>query len=158
MTRRKLLRQLHDGEDGQLLLLMLCYTVIAALLVTVVVNVSKAYLYRRALVAAADGAALTAANEADLAAVYAPSRGSPERFLPLDEAVVADAVEDYAGRAQLDVRFESFEVVEVSTNGTEVTVTLRASITMPFLNVLSSAYADGYPVHASATARSPVER
>ena len=53
-----------DGDGGQLILLILVYTVIAGMLVTVVVNVSKVYLVRRSLVAAADGAALTAATAA----------------------------------------------------------------------------------------------
>jgi len=66
VTRSRRLR----NDDGQLLLLILVYTVIAGLLVTVVVDVSQAYLYRRSLLAAADAAAVCAANRPDLGAVY----------------------------------------------------------------------------------------
>ena len=72
----------QSDDDGQLILLVLAYAVIAALLVTVVVNVSKVYLNRRSLVAAADGAALSAANQPDLAAVY----NGAEATLPLSPA------------------------------------------------------------------------
>ena len=129
---------------------MLGYTVIAALLITVVVNVSKAYLYRRSLVAAADGAAIAAANVPDLPRVYAGGGGAT---LPL--APTRAVVEQYAADAQLGQRFDGFEVVDVSTDGQTVTVTMRAEVAMPFLNLISSRYRDGYPVEATAIARSP---
>ena len=74
-SRVRALRRSRDA--GQLILLILAYTVIAGLLVTVVVNVSRVYLVRRSLVAAADGAALTAANQPDLAAVYSGAGDDP---------------------------------------------------------------------------------
>ena len=129
---------------------MLCYTVIAALLITVVVNVSKAYLYRRSLVAAADGAAIAAANVPDLPRVYA---GGDAAALPL--APTRAVVEQYAEDAALGQRFDGFEVVDVSTDGQTVTVTMRAEVRMPFLNLISSRYRAGYPVEATAIARSP---
>ena len=137
-------------DDGQLLILVLCYTVIAALLITVVVNLSKAYLYRRSLVAAADGAAIAAANVPDLPRVYAGTDGT---VLPL--APTRAVVEQYADDARLGQRFDGFEVVSVSTDGQTVTVTMRAEVQMPFLNLISSRYRDGYPVEATAIARSP---
>jgi hypothetical protein len=139
----------HD-DDGQLLLLILVYTVIAGVLVTVVVNLSTAYLYRRALVGAADGAAVAAANVPDLASIYADTDMD---VLPLGPSQAA--VETYAADGRLDQRFDGFEVVSVSTDGATVTVTLRATVHLPFLNLVSSRYADGYPVLATATARSP---
>jgi hypothetical protein len=150
MRTRGVWTRLRREEDGQLLLLVLCYTVIAALLITVVVNVSKAYLYRRSLVAAADGAAIAAANVPDLTRVYA---GGQAGVLPL--APTRAVVEQYADDAQLGQRFDGFEVVEVSTDGQTVTVTMRAEVRMPVLNLISSRYKAGYPVEATATARSP---
>lgn len=151
-----MLRRLYRDDSGQLLLLVLCYAVIAALLITVVINVSKAHLYRRALVAAADGAALAAANAADVAEVYRSSAAAPEAVL-LAEPAAKRAVEDYAAKAQLGSRFNGFEVVDVEVTGSRVTVTLTASVRMPILNLLSAQYENGYAVHASATARSPLE-
>ena len=150
MRTRGLWTRLRREDDGQLLLLVLCYTVIAALLITVVVNVSKAYLYRRSLVAAADGAAIAAANVPNLPRVYA---GGEAAVLPL--APTRTVVEQYAAAAQLGQRFDGFEVVDVSTDGQTVTVTMRAEVRMPFLNLISSRYRDGYPVEATAIARSP---
>lgn len=139
------------GDDGQLLLLVLVYAVIAGLLVTVVVDLSKAFLYRRSLVAAADGAALTAANQPDLARIYAGA--GP--VLPLSERGTRTAVSRYAVDAELADRFDGFRVVDVETDGQTVTVTLGAVVHMPFANVLSAGLADGYPVRATARATSP---
>lgn len=148
-------RQLQGSrDDGQLILLILVYAMIAALLVTVVVNVSKVYLYRRSLVAAADGAALAAANRPDLAAVY--NGAGPT--LPLSGPGAEAAARQYARDAQLEERFDGFAIVDVQTNGTTVTVTMHADVRMPFLNLLSDRYASGYPVHATARARSPLTR
>jgi uncharacterized membrane protein len=142
----------RSGDEGQLILLVLAYAVIAALLVTVVVNVSKVYLNRRSLVAAADGAALSAANQPDLDAVYNGAGGT----LPLSPGGTEAAVRQYARDADLADRFEGFQVVDVTTDGVTVTVTLRAEVGMPFLNLLSDQYSAGYPVRAVARARSPL--
>ena len=142
----------RSGDQGQLILLVLAYAVIAALLVTVVVNVSKVYLHRRSLVAAADGAALSAANQPDLAAVYNGAGAT----LPLSTAGTEAAVRQYARDADLADRFDGFQVVDVTTDGVTVTVTLRAEVGMPFGNLLSARYAAGYPVQATARARSPL--
>ncbi len=142
----------RSGDEGQLILLVLAYAVIAALLVTVVVNVSKVYLNRRSLVAAADGAALSAANQPDLDAVYNGAGAT----LPLSPGGTEAAVRQYARDADLADRFEGFQVVDVTTDGVTVTVTLRAEVGMPFLNLLSDQYSAGYPVRAVARARSPL--
>jgi uncharacterized membrane protein len=150
MSRNTMWARLRREDDGQLLLLVLCYAVIAALLITVVVNLSKAYLYRRSLVAAADGAAIAAANVPDLPRVYTEGEAA---VLPL--APTRAVVEQYAADAQLGQRFDGFEVVDVTTDGETVTVTMRAEVRMPFLNLISSRYDGGYPVEATAIARSP---
>jgi hypothetical protein len=149
---RRRLRAVRDrGDDGQLLLLILVYAVIAAMLVTVVVNVSRAYLVRRALVAAADGAALSAANSPDLERIYAGA--GP--VLPLSEAGAWAAVRQYAIDADLADRFDGLRITEVSTDGQTVKVTLAARVDMPLVNVLSQRYRGGYPLDATARATSP---
>lgn len=146
-------RVLHArGDDGQLLLLILGYTVIAALLVTVVINLSHAFLYRRALLAAADAAALAAANEPDLRSVY---EGGTEQ-LPLSGEGARRAVRQYARDAELAARFNRFRIVGVETDGVRVTVTLAADVPMLLINLIASRYRDGYPVDATARATSPL--
>jgi hypothetical protein len=156
-TRGPALRRLRREDDGQLLILVLGYTVIAALLVTVVVNVSQAYLYRRSLLAAADGAALAAANAPDLAAVYRDATGpGPGALLPLSRSGARAAVARYAADARLAERFPGFAVSAVATDGATVSVRLRATVPLPLLNRLSDRYATGYAVGATANARSPL--
>ncbi len=143
------------GDDGQVLLLVLFYTVVAALLITVVVDLSQAYLYRRSLLAAADAAALTASNQPDLPAVYT---GNGSQVLPLSEAGARRAVEQYAADAELAARFREFQVVGVKTNGQQVTVTLHAAVHLPFVTLVAARWRDGYPVQARASARSVLVR
>lgn len=150
-SARTRLSRLRCEEDGQLLLLVLAYAVIAGLLVTVVVDVSQAYLYRRSLLAAADAAALSAANQPDLARVYT-GEGSA---LPLSEQRSRAAVTQYVQDGELPARFDDFEVFDVDSDGVSVTVTLRAVVHLPFVNLVSSRWRGGYPVQARATARSP---
>lgn len=143
---------MRRDDEGQLLLLVLGYVLIGAVMVTVVVDLSIAYLHRRALAAAADGAALAAANQPDLAALYS---GAGDE-LPLSERGTASAVDQYVQDAQLGRRFDDFEIVEVGTDGQTVTVTFAARVQLPLVNLVSIRYADGYPVDATATARSPI--
>jgi uncharacterized membrane protein len=150
----RLRRVRHRGDDGQLLLLVLVYTVIAGLLVTVVVNLSRAYVSRRALLAAADGAALAAANQPNLGRIYSGAG----TVLPLSEAGTRTAVRRYAADAGLAGRFDGFRVVDVTTDGETVTVTLGAVVRMPFANLLSSGLGGGYALDATSRARSPLTR
>jgi hypothetical protein len=141
-------------DDGQLVLLVLAYALIVALLVTAVVNLSKAYLYRRALLSAADGAALAAANQPDLHSVYAGTGSS----LPLSRTGATTAVRRYVRQADLAERFDGFRIVDVSTDGETVAVTFGAVVAMPFANTLSDRFRLGYPLDATARARSPLTR
>ena len=143
------------GDEGQLLLLVLGFTLVVALLVTVVVNASRVFLTQRALSAAADGAALAAADALDEAAVY--SGAGPAELLPLGEAAVHDAVASYAAGADLAARFEGLALSStLSEDGTTVTVTAGALVDLPFLNAASSAHAGGYPLTVTASARTPL--
>jgi uncharacterized membrane protein len=143
-------RRLRTQEDGQLLPLILIYTLIAAVLVGIVVDTSRAFLHRRALAAAADAAASSGANAIDLAAFYA-QQGPGER-LPLGAADVEAAVQTYIADAGLTGRFSEL-TASSSTDGETVTVTLTARVSLPF-DVLSLA-SGGAPVEVTARARSP---
>lgn len=136
-----------------MLLLVLAYALIAALLVTAVVDLSQAFLYRRSLLAAADAAALSAANQPDLDAVYTRDASAT---LPLSPAGSRRAVARYVDDAGLADRFRGFEVVEVATDGRRVTVTVRAVVRLRFGHLVAARWRDGYPVQARASARSPL--
>ena len=147
------IRRVRDGADeGQLLLLVLAYTLVAALLVTVVVNLSKAFLYRRSLVAAVDGATLAAANQPDLERIYTGSG----RALQLSDEGARDSVEQYVADARLAQRFDGFRVLSVDTDGRTVTVRFGATVRMPFSHLLTPGQRGGYQLDATANARSPL--
>lgn len=144
---------IKGGDDGQVLLLVIGFAVIAAMLVTVVVNVSKVFLWERSLSAAADGAAIAAASAVAESAIYA--HGPGER-LPLSPESAADRVAAYIARAGLPDRFGSRFGYAVAVSGDTVSVTFTAPVDLVFVNLLSTSYADGYPLSVTATAQSPL--
>ncbi|MGZ4610877.1 MAG: pilus assembly protein TadG-related protein [Actinomycetes bacterium] len=150
--------RLRREDEGQLLLLVLAYAVIAGLLVTVVVDVSQAFLYRRSLLAAADAAALAAANAPDLDRLYTGEASTRETspLLPLSDRASRQAVTQYVRDARLADRFDEFQVRDVRSDGATVTVTLRAVVHLPIVTLVSARWRGGYPVDAGATARSPL--
>jgi uncharacterized membrane protein len=139
-------------DEGQLAILIIGYTVIAALLVTVVVDLSHAFLYRRALAAAADGAAVAAASSPDLDALYRHGAGNG---LPLDQSAARRAVEQYVADAGLAGRFRGLEIASVDVRADAVAVTFVARLRLPVLNSVVNA-SEGRPVVATATAVVPL--
>jgi uncharacterized membrane protein len=136
------------------LLLILGLVVVAALFVTVVIDVSALFLDRRELIAAADGAALAGAQAVDEEVLYRdglPTSGP----LTLDEDRARDAVDAYLTEAGLFDRYERFEVV-MTTTSTTVSVELHAVVELPVVNVVTPSAGDGVVVEASATARTAV--
>ena len=140
-------------DEGQVTLLVIGFAAIALLLVTVVINVSRAFLVQRELGAAADGAAASAAGALDVEAVYTGGIGAG---LPIDPALAHERVLRYIEVAELPARFDAFSVVAVEVAGDTVTVTLRAVVDLPYDAVVPGRYADGVPVVLPASARSPV--
>jgi uncharacterized membrane protein len=123
-------------DSGQLLLLVLVYTLIAAALVMVVTDVSKVYLARRSLTAVADGAALAAAQSIDRAAFY---RNGADGTLQIDPERARAAIQEYAVRNGLVLRFEdfAFDAPQVVAGGT-VTVRVHCRVALPFTGFFTS--------------------
>ena len=141
-------------DDGQLLLLVLAYTVIAALLITLVVDVSAGLplppvAARRSRCRGAFGGE-PARPRSGL------HRRRPRRPAAEPGAARCARFEQYADDAELTDRFHEFEVVTVDTDGAAVTVTLRAVVPLPFAKLVPGRWQDGYPVEARANARSPL--
>ncbi len=146
------LQRLRRDDSGQLLVLILGFAVVAGLLVTVVTNASRVFLYQRALSSAADGAALAAAQSVDTAAIY---RGGAEETLPLDPAAVDAAVTSYLADAGVGERLPDLAVA-TTTDGTTASVTLTARVDLAFLNAVSDQWSSGVPLRATASATSPL--
>lgn len=128
MTRRGCADRRRDDHGSVLLLTIGCVVVAAGLLV-VVASVSQVFLARQALVAATDAAALRAAQAADLDALYGGRAGPADgESLVLDRRAARAAVAAYVERAELDRRFDDFEVVAVEVADDTVTVRTRASV------------------------------
>lgn len=127
------------GEDGTVLLLTTFLGIVLVLGVVVVVDASAAFLARRGLAGAADGAALSAAQHVDWDAYYA---GSGD-LLPLAGA-------EAAVTAYVDAHYPGTTVAAVETDGTTVTVSLERPLRPP---LAPPGFARDLTVTAAATAR-----
>jgi hypothetical protein len=125
------------------------FVVIALLLVTVLANASKAFLYRRSLMSWADGAAIVAAQSVAAERIYS---GEVSDTLPLSEADARSEVADYVGRHDLAGRFDDFAVaaVEVDPNGGTVTVTFTTRMPLIWTNQTT-------PITAEASTVAPLQ-
>jgi uncharacterized membrane protein len=127
----------HLGRDsGQIMLLVLIYALIAGSLVMVAVDAGSVFLHRRSLAAAADGAALAAAQSLDRSAFY---RHGADGALLLDADAAAAAVDAYVDASDLTGRFDdlTYDTPVVSADGTTVTVRLHATAHLPFTGSLT---------------------
>jgi uncharacterized membrane protein len=140
-------------ESGQLLILICIYTLVAAFVLAVAVDASSVFLRRRALVAAADGAALAAAQSLDEAAFY---RHGSRNSLPLDRAGAAAAVRRYVVANRLSNRFTSFRVtsVRLSPDGRTIEVSVHCVVRLPFTGPFVGS-ATRIPISATAAADAP---
>jgi len=82
------------GEDGQLTLLVIGFTMIAAMMIAVAIDASVVFLARQRLAGQADGAALAAAQQLDDGA-YFGGAGCAES-LPVAQGAVDAVVAPYA--------------------------------------------------------------
>jgi Flp pilus assembly protein TadG len=143
--------RIRPGDDrGTVLVLLLGFTAVLLLMVTVVVNVSAVILAKRALASAADGAAVSAAQALDLDALYAG--GLRAGRIPLDEAQARDRVASYAAQAAHSQPGLALAVT-VSPDGSTAVVRARRSLALPFGRLLGFA---PVLVEAEARARAPV--
>lgn len=157
-TRHPTPTQLPARESGQVLLLVLGFVVILVALITVVVDASRVFLYRRALAAAVDGAVTAAVQAVDETAIYTDPGAFEAGRLPLDERAALAAVQRYVTENKLTQRFSGFAVVGVSVgpDGTTVVVSFAATVDLPFVGLVPSRYATGVVVTVSAAGHSRI--
>jgi len=144
----------ESDDVGSVLVLILGLVVIAALFVTVVMDVSALFLDRRALIAAADGAALAGAQAVDQRSLYL--NGLPESGpLTLDEDGAREAVDRYLVDTGVIGDYQGLEYRVVVT-ATTVRVELGATVQLPVVNTVNPGSSHGVRVEAVATAQSAV--
>jgi hypothetical protein len=126
-------------DEGSILPLVIGYAALAGLLVAVGVDASKVFLASRALSAAADSAALAAAQGIDKHAVYDGSRLRCGDRLPLSReraaTLAATATRDAA--PGLHHTFDSLAAPRTSVSGGTATVVLAGQVAVPFGRVLT---------------------
>lgn len=117
-----------EGDQGTVLVLVLGFAAIALVLVAVVVDASAVVLAKREVAAAADGAAVSAAQSLDEAALYA---GGLDGALPVDGQEAAARVAAY--QAGLVQRPGSPVVLRLTAveGGTTVVVTGSRRVVLP---------------------------
>jgi len=154
-------------DEGSVMLLMIFLALIIVGLITVVTDVSTVFLAQREMQSTADGAALAAAQQADLQAVYTGDLGAQ---LPLSRSQATAAITDYAAdrsRIPHECSVTSYQVVGgtdadgnvrsgVQTDGQTVRVELTCKVPLPFVSLVASAFTDGVTIHQFAYAQAAV--
>ncbi len=150
--KRRVPRGRHD--EGSVLILTIGFAMLAMVFVGVVVDASKLFLTRRALASVADGAAQSAAQDVDVAAVYQVGAGEA---LPLSPARAAATVEGQVRQAASATGLTDLRVVSVAVAGTAVVVTISGRAVLP-LTALVSGSSEGVVITVTSSAQSAVAR
>jgi hypothetical protein len=142
-------------DDGSILVLVIGYTAIAAALIVLGIDVTKVFLARRALSAAADSAALAAAQGVDVQAIYGGPGPRCGQALPLSTVRVGQlaATSWRADRVDLLHTFTVLDDPRTTVGGGTVTVELSGEVAVPFgrvLGWLDPSRSDGL-IHLSET-------
>lgn len=148
-------RRVPSGrDDGQVMLLTLCYAVIALLLVTVAASASSIHLERKRLLAVADQAALAAADSMSADTYYGRTGPAPDDGLVvLTDVAVREAVDQHLQRSPGAARLTGLAVVSTSTDGRTAEVTLGAVARPPLVSWVTAAWSDGIALRVTSRAR-----
>ena len=148
MKRREL------DDNGQVLVMILGYVLLALLVATVVMGISAVYLEHKRLLSLADGASLAAADSYTLGEVGSQG-GTPSAVL--NPARVRNVAADFVARSPASQRFSALAVTgETGTpDGSTAVVVLSAAVHPPVVNFLIP---DGIRIEATSTARSRLSR
>ena len=141
-------------DNGQMMVMVLGYVVVALLVTTVVIGISSVYLEHKRLLSLADGASLAAAGSYTLGEVETQG-GSPSAVL--SPARVRNVAADFVSRSPASQRFDGLAVTGAtgSPDGSTAVVVLTAAVHPPVVNFLVP---DGIRIEATSTARSRLTR
>jgi hypothetical protein len=158
-VRQRLRRRLAADrpEDGQILILILGYVVIAIVFVLVAVDVTAVHLARTQLLDAADAAALDAADAVDPTTVY---RGGLPGAVPLSTATVRSAASAYLSNYPLPSRVTDVQLTGDTgcPDGQTAVVELTARVKLPLLGPVVQAWSGGITVTVRSQARADIDR
>lgn len=137
-------------ERGTISPLIIGFVAIVVLLIIAVSNVSRVFVYQRDIEAAADAAALAAANGIAVESVYGGGLGADvELSRAAAEAEVENYLDSTGARGRLNLEGTS---VSVSADATDVTVNFAGRIHLPFIGILGDLFDGGVQVDGEATA------
>lgn len=141
-------------DDGQLMVMIIGFVLLALLLATVVTAASSIYIEHKKLLSLADGASVAAADSFTLGQLETGG-GSPTAILT--GARVQSAAADFLDRSGASARFSGLSVGPGtgSPDGSTAVVVLSAAVHPPVVNFLVP---DGIRIEASSTARSRLTR
>ncbi len=145
-----------DGEDGQILILILGYVIVAVMLVIVAVDITAVHLARTQLLDAADATALDAADAADPSSVYA---GGVAGSVPLTDGTVRSAAGSYLSTYAPPSRVEAVRLGDQTgtPDGRTAVVELSARVRLPLLGPVVQAWSGGVTVTVRSQARADVD-
>lgn len=140
-----------QDDSGQVMLLIICYTLLALVLVLVAIDAADTFLVKREMASAADAAALAAAQSVDRTALYAGAGC----VLPLDPTAATSAADALLAASEPQAQ----SAVDIAVGGRTVTVVLFRRVSVPFqglLGAVQAGWSAGVPVRVSASARAPL--
>ena len=145
----------RTGDEGQIALLVLVYTLIALSLVAVAVDATAVHLARTQLLDAADAAALDAADALDESAAYTGGVGSA---LPLTTASVREQASRYLSSYDPPSRLDQVELGAGtgSSDGTSANVELSGRVRLPIAASVVAAWSGGITITVRSNARTAV--
>lgn len=146
-------RTKETGDEGQISLLVLVYTLIAFCLVAVVVDATAVHLARTQLLDAADAAALDAADALDGSGVYATGLGGQR--IPLTDDAVRHQTERYLSAYTAPSRLDQIGLQPGTgtPDGVSATVELRGRVRLPIAAAVVASFSGGITVTVQSTAR-----
>jgi hypothetical protein len=154
-VRRRHARQ-ETRDEGQILILILGYVIVAITLVIVAVDITAVHLARTQLLDAADATALDAADAADVHTVYAA--GVPGG-VPLSDQGVWAAATTYLSTYAPPSRVSDVQLTGAtgSPDGRTAVVELTARVKIPLLGPVVQAWSGGIAVTVRSQARADLD-
>ena len=151
LASSRLRRVRSGGECGQVGLLILGFTLVAAVLIVGVVAVTSVQLSRMRLLDAADGAALDAADSLD-AHAYRTGLG---RAVALSDQTVRDTAERYLAQRPLPVGMQTWQVAAGtgSPDGETAVVRLVGVADLPLVGGVLRGLGTSVTITVESTAR-----